>query len=170
MARRKKGLGLFRIIIIILLIAVITFVVCLILFKGKGISLEKKEENVIKPETSEEINKKIKISCNKYDVYFDEDDKLGFNFIIAEIDFETTEGNLYYDLANMHTAEKIKLNECDYYLDKLKSFRYDISKFNLLDYQFSCEGSHFFFAHLLYIHLLIYDIHFSFSRILIRLF
>lgn len=141
MARRKrKGLGIFRILVLLLLVALIVLV--LVLIFTKKVTLEKQTEEAKQETSQNDINKKIKISCNKYDVYFDEDDKLGFNFIIAEIDFETTEGNLYYDLANMHTAEKIKLNECDYYLEKLKSFKYDISKFNLLDYQFSCEGSH----------------------------
>lgn len=142
MARRKKGLGIFRtIILIILLILIVTVLVMLLM---KKVKLEKDTEEIKEDETHENINEEVTISCDKYDVYFDEDDKLGFNFIIAELCFETKADNLYYDLRNIKTGEKETLDavSVNYYIEKIKAFNYDISKFNLLDSQFTAEGTY----------------------------
>lgn len=137
--KKKKRFGIFRILLIVLLVSIVIFVIVLVL--KNGINLEKKEEeNNIENNISENINNEVKISCNKYDVYFDDDDKLGFNFIIAELNFSSNNGSLFYDLSNITTSEKIKLDSADYYLSKIKSFNYDVSGFNLLDSQFSSDG------------------------------
>lgn len=139
--KKKKGLGFFRIFIIILLLILIALV--LVLYMKNNFGLEKKEKEDVAQEENiqtENLNDVVKISCNKYDVYFDEDDKLGFNFIIAELDFTNINGALYYDLSNMTTGEKIRLDSCEYYLSKIKEYNYDIKKFDLLDVQFSSEG------------------------------
>lgn len=138
--KKRKGLGVFRTLIIILLLVLIVLVLVLI-FKN-GIKLEK--EPIKEKEQTVEINQneEVKISCNKYDVYFDDDDKLGFNFIIAELSFNNDNGNLYYDLSKLHTSEKISLDSVDFYLSKIQSYNFDISSFNLLDTQFTSEGGH----------------------------
>lgn len=137
--RKRKGLGIFRIFIIVLIVAVIIFVL-FIIFSGKKISLEKNNEIDTQEASKDNLNEEVNISCNKYDVYFDEDNKLGFNFIIAELTFVNHNGSLYYDLSNLTTSEKIKLDSVEYYLNKIKSFNYDVSTFKLLDTQFSSEG------------------------------
>lgn len=137
--KHRKRFGIFRAIILILII--VLFVIAGFFFIKDKLSLDNKEE-VIKENTETILEEEIKVSCNQYDVYFDEDNKLDFNFIIAELNFDTNGTNLHYDLSHLHTGGKIKLSECEYYINKLKSLNYDISKFNLLSTEFSAEGSH----------------------------
>lgn len=140
--KKKKGLGFFRIFVIILLLVLIALVLVLIFKNGINLDKEVKEEVFEQDSTNqpENLNDVVRISCNKYDVYFDDDNKLGFNFIIAELDFTNANGSLYYDLSNLTSSEKIKLNSVEYYLSKIKEYNYDIKKFDLLDVQFSSEG------------------------------
>lgn len=136
MTRKKKGINVFRIVIVLLLLVVVA--VTLILVFKNAFNLEKKEEVDTTVKTEEEVNETVKISLEDYDVYFD-DDKLEFNFIIAKLSFESNTTNLYYDLDYLTTSEKIKLGQCDYYLGKIKALNYDISSFNLLDTQFTSD-------------------------------
>lgn len=141
--KKKKGLGFFRILVILLLIVLIVLVLVLILKNGMNLDNKKEDEKtneVVDHSSEKDINEVVKISCNKYDVYFDDDNKLGFNFIIAELDFANSNGSLYYDLGYLTTSEKIKLNDVEFYLNKIKSYHYDINNFDLLDTQFSSEG------------------------------
>lgn len=136
--KKRKGLGIFRILLIVLLVILVVLVVILI-FKN-GINLDKEPEKEVVVDTQDDLNDVVRISCDKYDVYYDDDDKLGFNFIIAELNFTNDNGNLYYDLGYLTSSEKIKLDSVDTYIEKLTEFNYDIKKFNLLDTEFTSEG------------------------------
>lgn len=75
-------------------------------------------------------NDSVKVSLEDYEVYKDESDVLGFNFIIAKMNFKSDK-NISFDLSNFQTPEKIKLNEVSKYIDTLNEKAYRINK---LDY------------------------------------
>ena len=148
MTRKKKGRGILGTIILILIILILVLVLIIIIKNNLSLDSDTKKEDTPSNELikttdnpQETINETITISCEDYDVYFD-DDVLGFNFIIAKLSFDSTSSTLYYDLANLTTSEKIKLDSCEFYLSKIQSFNYDLSEFNLLNNQFSSDGSH----------------------------
>lgn len=143
---KKRSFSLFRASIIVLLLIIVILVLVLIL--KNGVNLDKKEE-VKEEQTTEKsdsenenLNETVSISLNNYDVYFDDDDRLGFNFIIANLRFTSSNGSLYYDLSNLITGEKKRLDDNDFYLEKIKACNYDISQFNLLDKEFSSEAGY----------------------------
>ena len=127
MAKRRK-LKFDRLLLIILLAVLI---VVGLVFGIKGlIGLLNKED---KPDNNGgpviPVSKTIEISLGNYEVYEDKDDKLGFNFVVAELDFKD-EKAIAYDLSNLITEEKIKLNDIYSYQKKMNINSYD---YNLLN-------------------------------------
>ena len=73
------------------------------------------------------VNNGIKIDLINYDIYEDKENMLGFNFIVAELEFKD-ENNIDYDLANLITDETIKLNDINDYLKilNINSYNYNL--------------------------------------------
>lgn len=143
---KKRSFSLFRASIIVLLLVIIILVLILIL--KNGVSLDKNEENnqeqteQKEENTNQDLNENVSISLNSYDVYIDDNNKLDFNFIIANLKFVSADGSLYYELSNLITGEKKRLDDCDYYLNKITACNYDISQFNLLGKEFSADAGY----------------------------
>ena len=76
-------------------------------------------------------NSDIKVSLQDYDVYIDDSNSLGFNFIIAKVNFKS-DNNISFDLSNFQTPEKIKLNEISKYIDTLNEKGYRIDKLDFV--------------------------------------
>ena len=72
----------------------------------------------------------IKVSLNNYEIYEDDTGDLGFNFIIAELNFEANEP-ISFELKNLQTSEKINLSDISATLNKLELAGYDISKLGI---------------------------------------
>lgn len=92
---------------------------------------EKENENVepVKP-ADDASSKDIEITKGSYKVYEDDTDKLGFNFIVAELTFKA-ENSINFDLNKLQTSEKINLGDVDKYLNKLNDNGYNTAKLNI---------------------------------------
>lgn len=144
---KKRSFNLFRATIIVLILVIVILVLIIVLKNGVNLdgnndNKEEKTEDVIDKKDDTDLNENVSISLNSYDVYFDDNDRLGFNFIIANLKFTSADGPLYYDLAKLTTGEKIRLNACEYYLNKIQACNFDINKFNLLENEFSSDAGY----------------------------
>ena len=90
-------------------------------------SKENKKENAnISVETVDDI----KLTLNDYQIYFDENNDIGFSFIIADVDFSSNKA-ISFDFASLQTSEKLYLNDVNKYLNKLELAGYDINKLGI---------------------------------------
>lgn len=132
MSRRRKVNPLRLVLIILICIAlcfIAFFAIKLVLKEIK--TVEPKEEDV-NQEIVPSSNEETKITIEDYKVYIDDDEDLGFNFVIATLKFTTTKETLYYDLANLTNSERDnKISEIDYYVSKLEDKLYDITQIEL---------------------------------------
>lgn len=90
---------------------------------------DKQEQNNVTPpvvETSDDVE----VNLIKYTNYFDDTKELGFNFVIAELEFVAKE-NVSFELKNFQTSEKITLDNVQSYLNKLELAGYDIKKLDV---------------------------------------
>ncbi len=74
----------------------------------------------------------IKVSLVDYQVYTGDSENIGFNFVIAELRFES-EGPVSFDLGNLQTSEKIYLNNVSKYLNTLEEKSYKVSKLGIVN-------------------------------------
>ena len=74
----------------------------------------------------------IKVSLGEYDVYIDDTDSLGFNFIVAQLKFEA-ENPISFDLGNLQTSEKIYLNNVSKYINTLEEKSYRINNMGIVN-------------------------------------
>lgn len=89
------------------------------------------EQNVEPVKPTEDVSTNdIEIIKGDYKVYEDDTDKLGFNFLVAELTFKA-ENSINFDLNKLQTSEKINLGDVDKYLNKLTDNGYNISKLNI---------------------------------------
>ena len=72
-------------------------------------------------------NEDIRINLNDYEVYLDDTDKLGFNFILADMTFKSDQA-ISFDLKNLQTSEKIHLNDVAKYLNALNEKGYSVEQ------------------------------------------
>ena len=133
MSRRRKVNPLRLVLIILIGIAL-----CVVAFFGIKLIINsvkdnsKQKENTPSQEINPSSNEETTISVEDYSVYIDDDEDLGFNFVVAKLKFTTTKDSLYYDLSNLTNSEReIKISEIDGYIDKLESLNYDLSSIAL---------------------------------------
>ena len=131
MSRRRKVNPL-RLVLIILIVIVL-FVIGFFAFK---LFIKDSLTNIVEPKQEQEIipssNEETRISIEDYIVYLDDEDELGFNFVVATLKFKTTQDTLYYDLDNLTNSERqAKISDIDGYISKLESLNYDISGINV---------------------------------------
>lgn len=136
MSRRRK-VRADRVIILFLSIAIIILALGFgvyklfdLLLSGKGNSRNNKP-GIVDPllvNTSEGI----KVTAGNYDVYIDDTDSLGFNFIIAELTFKA-DGPVSFDLGKLQTSEKIYLNNVSKYINELEERSYRVTKLGIVN-------------------------------------
>lgn len=83
----------------------------------------------------------VEITLKNYKVYEDDTDKLGFNFVIAEMKFEA-DNFVRFDLNKLQTSEKINLGDVSKYKEKLIENGYNINKLNTVTKIDSQESSY----------------------------
>lgn len=132
--RRKVRID--RIIILLLLIALIVLGLGFGVYKVFDYFLSNNSNNnkptpIVDPKPIN-TTEGVKVTLNNYDVYIDDTDSLGFNFIIAELNFEA-DGPISYDLGNLQTSEKIYLNNVSKYINTLEEKSYRVSNFGIVN-------------------------------------
>ena len=136
--RRKRKVDYGRMILVLL---VMIALVILIVFAIKFISdkIESKKEE-IKP--IDVINSEDTVIENLgYNVYLDEEDEIGFNFIVANLRFSTS-GKVSFDLGNLVTSEDIKLNSVFNYKKKIQEYGVNMGELNVVDEVNSENGTY----------------------------
>lgn len=131
MARNKK-VRVDRVIILLLVaVLVVALLICLAHMVVTKLNFgNKKPDDVVIVDPSPVVTTKgISVEKGKYTVYVDDTDKLGFNFVIAELTFKSEEP-VSFDLSNFQTSQKIYLNNVSNYLQKLEALGYKTSKLN----------------------------------------
>ena len=123
--RKRRRLRVGRLVLlIVLLIAIITGLVSGIkgligLFDKDG----KKEKDPIDVIT----NNSFSIKLLDYEVYEDKEDKLGFSFVVAQLEFSDDKA-IDYDLSKMTTDEGYHLNDIASYQKKMTINDYDYDR------------------------------------------
>lgn len=131
MSRRRKVNPL-RLVLIILIVIALCFIAFFAMKLGLTKVNEPKKEEPVVNNLDESTNEEVKISIEDYSVYIDDDEELGFNFVVANLKFTTTKDSLYYDLSNLTNSEReIKISEIDGYISKLESLAYDLTEIEL---------------------------------------
>ena len=77
-------------------------------------------------------NEDIRINLNDYEVYVDDTNNLGFGFILADMTF-TSDKAISFDLENLQTSEKLRLNDISKYLNALNEKGYRLDKLNYVN-------------------------------------
>ena len=127
MAKRRK-IKFDRLLLIILL-AVLIILALIFGIKGLIGLFNKEDKPNVNPTPVTPTSETIEINLGNYEVYEDKDDKLGFNFVVAELNFKDQKA-ITYDLSNLITDEAIKLNDIYSYQKKMNINSYD---YNLLN-------------------------------------
>ena len=126
--RKRRRLRVGRLVLlIVLLIAIITGLV----FGIKGlIGLFDKDGKKEKDPIDVITNNSFSIKLLDYEVYEDKEDKLGFSFVVAQLEFSDDKA-INYDLSKMTTDE-------GYYLNDIASYQ---KKMTINDYDYESNGA-----------------------------
>ena len=132
---KKRRILWDRLIILVLASLLVLGILGYATIKVIGFLSDNKKENtntVVKDPDPIKTNENTKVSLKDYQVYVDDTDSLGFNFIIAEVSFESNEP-ISFDLGNLQTSEKIYLNNVSKYVNELKEKSYDINQLDFVN-------------------------------------
>lgn len=132
MARKKKSDPITVILALLILV-----VLCVFIFFGIKYAYEKliinNNDNPAVDNTPTDVidSKEISVNVKEYTIYEDNLDELGFNFLVATLEFTTDADSIYIDLNDFVTSERTYLGQIDYYTSKLSSLTYDYNKLNI---------------------------------------
>ena len=96
--------------------------------------------SVVDP-TPIKTNETVKVTLNDYQIFEDDNNALGFNFIIANMTF-TDDDSISFDLGNLQTSEKIYLNNVSKYLNVINEKSYKLDKYNIVNSVVSNDNSY----------------------------
>jgi len=82
--------------------------------------------------TNEEEKEIVTTKLIDYEVYIDDTDKLGFNFVVAQIELQSSFDSLTFGLENLETSEKLSLSNTNKYRNELLNQGYDFSKLDVV--------------------------------------
>lgn len=126
----RKGKARIDRIIILILTGILVFgLLGFGIYKLFGLFFNDKPNNEDKPIVVETTDG-VKVSINDYVIYRDQKDEIGFNFIIAELNFEAN-NQVSFELKNLQTSEKINLNDITKYINKMELAGYNTSKLEI---------------------------------------
>lgn len=122
MAKKRRRVRYDRIVLCvlvsILLIAIIVMGIRYILKDDTS------KNDTVDNNTTVVTNSDIKIELEKYTVYEDKNNDLGFNFVIVTLKF-TSDNSVSYDLTNLKTSEGVVLSEISDYQKTFASSNYN---------------------------------------------
>lgn len=127
MSRKKRKFKFVRLLLVLLIIGALA--VC-IFFGIKFVLGKLNEAPKVKEETKEvsNTNEEVSISIVDYKVFVDSNDELGFNFVLADLEFNSKKTPIYYDLNNLSTSERISLGSIEAYEAKIQSIGIELSR------------------------------------------
>ena len=143
---KKRRVRIDRIVIIVLSSILILGLLGFGAYKGisylskKMAEKEEENQNNTDPKPVDTV-KGTKVTLQDYDVYLSESENLGFNFIIATLQFDSQEP-VSFDLSNLQTSEKIYLNNVSKYINTLQEKSYKIDKFHIVNTVVSDQNSY----------------------------
>ncbi len=123
--KRKRKVRFDRVLLLVLLFV---FIVALLTFGIKAL-INKPDDNDSKDNNTQTNKETLTIELLDYEVYEDKDDKLGFNFIVATLEFKADK-EIDYDLNNLITDEAIRLNNISDYQKKMNINSYNYEDLN----------------------------------------
>jgi len=126
MANRKvnKRNVIFIVLAILILLAIVFLAVKLLFFTDYSSNTDTKKEETKETESKETITKSTNLI--DYQVYKDENNEIGFDFVVARFKFEDP-NTINYSLGDFVTSEGIKLNDVSKYTKKLEENEYFLS-------------------------------------------
>ena len=128
---KKNKVRIDRLLVVILTVLLILGILFLgIYYLVDKLSNNNKNSNNNKIDPIVMTTDGVKVSLNNYEIYEDDTGDLGFNFIIAELNFEANEP-ISFELKNLQTSEKINLSDIGATLNKFELAGYDISKLGI---------------------------------------
>ncbi|MBQ9425354.1 MAG: hypothetical protein IJU42_05365 [Erysipelotrichaceae bacterium] len=133
MARRKRRVRADRVIILLLLTALVMGLLAFGIYEGISYFSNREKKDPVNNNTDPkpvETSEGIKVSLVDYQVYTGDSENLGFDFIVAELNFKG-DGPISFDLGNLQTSEKIYLNNISKYLNTLQEKSYKVSKLDI---------------------------------------
>lgn len=145
MAKRNRRIRADRIIVIILFAILFAGLLSygaysLYNFLGKEKTNKPNIPEIVNPDPIE-TSKGIVVTQGDYDVYIDDTDKLGFNFVVASLTFSSEEP-VSFDLSNFQTSQKYYLNDVSKYLQKLENLGYSTAKLGCVSTVSSTENEY----------------------------
>ena len=133
MAKRRRVRAdrvIILVLLIVLVIALLAFGVYL------GVHYFSNRDHNDKPVNVDpkpvETTKNVTVSLVDYQVYTGDSENIGFDFIVAELNFKSEEP-ISFDLGNLQTSEKIYLNNVSKYLNALEEKSYKVSKLGIVN-------------------------------------
>lgn len=129
---RKGKVRIDRIIILTLASILVLFVLGFGVYKLFGLLFNDTDNTDIDHKTPvTETTTGVKIKCNDYAVYVDENDNLGFDFIIAELEL-TADSPISFELKNLKKAtDNETLDNVSEYINKLDMAGYSLNKLGI---------------------------------------
>ena len=134
MAKKRRRVRADRVIILLLLILLVMGLLAFGVYQGINYFKARKQEQQntnIDPQPVE-TSEGIKVSLVDYQVYTGDSENLGFDFIVAELNFKS-DAPISFDLGNLQTSEKIYLNNVSKYLNTLEEKSYKVSKLGIVN-------------------------------------
>ena len=127
MSRKKRKFRFVRLLLVLLIIGALA---ACIFFGIKFVVGKLNEAPKTKEETKEvsNTNEEVSIKVIDYKVFIDSNDELGFNFVLADLEFNSKKTPIYYDLTNLSTSERINLGSIEAYEAKIQSIGIELSK------------------------------------------
>lgn len=127
MSNKKRKFKFVRLLLVILIICALA--TCI--FFGIKIFISKLNEIPKTTEIEKEVsdtNEEVSIKVIDYRVFIDSNEELGFNFVLADLEFTSKNTPIYYDLSNLSTSERINLGSIEAYEAKIQALGIELSR------------------------------------------
>ncbi|MBR5342133.1 MAG: hypothetical protein IK151_09470 [Erysipelotrichaceae bacterium] len=133
---RKRKVRADRVIILVLLAILVTGLLGFGFYKALdyfafGNNNKPSDKPTVDPKPVE-TNDNVKVSLVDYQVFTGDSEEIGFDFIIAQLKFESDKP-ISFDLGNLQTSEKIYLNNVSKYINTLEEKSYKLTKLNIVN-------------------------------------
>lgn len=127
MSNRKRKFKFVRLLLVILIICALATCIFFGIKLIIGKINEAPKTNEVQKEVSD-TNEDVSIKVVDYRVFIDSNEELGFNFVLADLEFTSKNTPIYYDLSNLSTSERINLGSIEAYEAKIQALGIELSR------------------------------------------